>query len=281
MKKIALLISCMAVLFAGCAPAGETPPTPIPTVGRSSIQYPEVDPIIHLTHDPALTGRVEGELVPAVANTPDQPFFLVHPAYVQLRFPEYTTGLTFQLPLQTNVPQMMVFQTRDFPGYGGDSPLGYTNQLARLNDLLEKGIDAARCAKRLSGEDQTLPFLPMVNSVQVFCGKAQPLDFNGGKGIRYITYYSQGISPAVDWFAFYTFQGRTEDGQYYLSAVLPVRTNLLPDEQPGMGAQPDLNGLASLLQDQITRINAQPDDQFTPSLSQLDALIAGVKIPGD
>jgi len=176
---------------------------------------------------------------------------------------------------------MLAYRTQDFAGYENEGSRSYPQQLSQLKALLEKGIDPGHCAQPLAGDEQALPFLPLVNSAQVFCAKAQPVTFNGGKGIRYITYYAQGIDPASDRFVFYTFQGLTEDGQYYLSAIFPIRTNILPDEPPALGANPNLKTQEIILRDQISKINAQAEDGFTPPISVLDALVSGVKIPGN
>jgi hypothetical protein len=288
MKTTFVLLLCMSFLITGCTPSTAVLPSPAavlpdpaPALELSSLQYPETGPIIRLSYDPALTGPVEAGLVPAVANSPDLLFSLVHPAFIQLRFPEYAKNRTFQLPFPMDVPQMMFYRTRDFAGYESDSSLGYSGQLSRLKILLEKGIHPEACAQPLTGAESALPFLPLVNAAQVFCAKAQPVAFADGKGIRYVTYYAQGMDPAMEWFVFYTFQGLSDDGQYYVSAVLPIQTNILPDEPPEMGAELDVNALAIHLQAQVKKINTQADDRFNPSISMLDGLISGVHIPGD
>jgi hypothetical protein len=299
MKTIFVLMLSFAILFTGCAPAtavlpaqtaapaatATTAPTQViaatapPAPQASSIRYPEADPIIELSYDPALTGAVEGGLVPAVANTSDQPFYLIHPAFVQILFPEIGKAITFQLPYPIEGPRMMVYRTQDFAGYENPGQTSYPDQFNRLKEMIENGIAPDTCAQPLSGGEKALPFLPLLNSAQVFCAKPQMVSFDGGKGIRYVTYYSQGFEPAVEWYAFYTFQGLTQDGQYYISALLPVKTNILPNEAPQAGSQVEPETLKIQLREQVSQINAQADDQFTPSLTVLDELVGGMTIP--
>ena len=217
----------------------------------------------------------------AVANSPDQPASMAHPAYVQLAFPEYRKGQTYQLAYPITGPQIVVYRTQDFAGYENENQRDYPRQVNGLRELIEKGIDPGHCAQPLAGDEQALPFLPLVHAAPIFCAQAQPAEFQGGKGIRYITYYAQDVSPAVEWFVFYTFQGLTDDGQYYISAVFPIRTNILPDQPPAAGSEPDFAAQAALLREQVAQINAQAADEFTPSLRVLDELIAGVQVPGD
>lgn len=288
MKTSIILILCATLLLTGCQSAGTVsspaPESTVPQAGTdarsmSTIQYPEKEPVIRLSYDPALAGNVEGGLVPAVPEAPDTPYWTTHPAYVQLRFAQFANALPYEM-LPTGMPQIMVFQARDFSGYGGEAPTSFTNQLAQLQEILNEGIDPARCAKAMPGA-VALPFLPMQNSVQVFCAQAKTLEFPGGKGIRYVTYYDQGPAPKVDSGAFYTFQGLSDDGQLYISAVFPVRTNVLPAQPPAMTEQQDVKVLSAVLQEQVAQINAQPEASFTPSLASIDALIAGLEIPSD
>jgi hypothetical protein len=280
MKTLFLILS-IAVLFCGCMPGAAALPTPTMPPERASIQFPETGPILRLSYDPALTGQVEAVLVDAVAYSPDLQYPLVHPAFVQFRFHDYAKNQTYQLPFPIEGPQMIAYRTQDFAGYENGTNRSYPRQWSSLQRLLEKGLDPDHCAAPLAGEDQALPFMPVVNAAQVFCAKPHMLAFEGGKGIRYITYYAQDIGPAVEWFVFYTFQGLTDDGQYYLAAILPLRTSILPNEPAAPGSEPDLNVQAALLRNQVAKINAQADDLFTPPLSSLDDLIAGAAIPGN
>ena len=177
---------------------------------------------------------------------------------------------------------MRVFRTADFPGFGDDSPQGFVQQLEALKDLLQTGVDPARCAQPMMG-DPALPFRPWINMKQTFCAQPQIIEFHNGRGVRYVSYYSQGPNPVLEQEVFYTFQALTEDGEFYVSAFFPVETGIFPTEPPACPTcgEPDYDPFAewtAVLGEQLIQLNAQPADEFEPSLNVLDELIKSVQI---
>jgi hypothetical protein len=151
-----------------------------------------------------------------------------------------------------------------------------------LKGILKTGVDAALCTHAITDEF-ALPFLPRLNYHQTFCSQPQILAFPGGKGVRYLTFYSQGPSPVLDPHVFYTFQGVTDDGQFYVSAAFPVETGIFPIEaSPCLKCgEPDYNPFPewqALITSQLTQLNAQEADKFEPSLKTLDELIQSIQI---
>jgi hypothetical protein len=199
-----------------------------------------------------------------------------HPAFAQFSFLGYDGGRLIQLPYPFQTPRLMAFPIQDFAGFGAEAATGFPQQLEDLRRLLETQPDLAeRCTRTapVSG-DLGLPFLPWLNSAQVFCAQPQYIEFNGGKGIRYLTAFSQGIEPLVDPSIFYTFQGISEDGEFYFSAVFPVLPGIFPLEiHPGVEGQQPQNMTA----EQLSALNAQPGDLFQPALGQLDALVSSLE----
>ena len=118
---------------------------------------------------------------------------------------------------------------------------------------------------------------------QTFCAQPQIIEFQNGSGIRYISYYSQGPNPVLEHEVFYTFQGLTEDREFYVSAFFPVRTGIFPTEPPACSqcGEPDYDPFAewtAVLNEQLTQLNAQAADDFAPSLNMLDDLIKSIHI---
>ena len=138
---------------------------------------------------------------------------------------------------------------------------------------------AERCTRTapVSGET-ALPFLPWVNSAQVFCAQPQYVEFNGGKGIRYLTAFSQGLEPLLDLSIFYTFQGLSEDGEVYFSAVFPVQTGIFPLEAPPVVYSEDDQPPQAMTAEQLSALNDQAGDLFQPALGQLDALVSSLEV---
>ncbi len=93
-----------------------------------------------------------------------------------------------------------------------------------LRTLLENpGFD-------LEAEDN-LPFLPPFNAAQIFHVLEQRLESEHSRGIRYLTLYSQGIVGIDNYNVFYTYQGLSKDGRYYMAAILPINSSLLSNTQ--------------------------------------------------
>jgi hypothetical protein len=240
---------------------------------------------ISLSNVSALAPWVEARTVPAVPVSDQILYAEAQPSYAQFRLWGFLGGRPYELPIlpaENRVAQVRVFQTAEFPGYGDDSPQGFLNQMQAFKDLLETGVDPARCAQPIPVEP-ALPFLPWINREQTLCAQPEIVEFAGGRGVRYLSYYSQGPNPVLDREVFYTFQGLSNDGQFYVSAFFPVATGIFPTEPPACPqcSEPGYDPFAewsAVLAEQLVQLNAQPADQFTPSLTVLDELIQSIQI---
>ncbi len=127
-----------------------------------------------------------------------------------------------------------------------------------------------------------LPLLPIFNAAQVFHAQYQVTPFGNGSGIRYITLYAQYFAPINNHDLFYTYQGLTTDGLYWVSAILPINNAILPvnaDTMPGGVSQEEFAAnYVSYLTDITNQLNSQPSGSFTPTLAALDALVASITI---
>jgi hypothetical protein len=263
------------------------PHTEQPVQRNKIVSWFEFGREVSLSYEASLAPWVEARTVPAVPLTDQILFAAAHPAFAQIRFVGFQGGRLYQLPLVADeepVAQVMIFPGADFPGYGDDSPQGFVNQLQALNDLLETGIPPELCVQPIQG-DAVLPFLPWINMKQSLCAQPQILEFANGRGVRYLAYYSQSPEPVLDYQIVYTFQGLTDDGQVYISALFPVETGIFPTKAPACPkcGDPGYDLIAEWLNtvtDQLTRLNAQPADQFAPSLTVLDDLIRSIRVGG-
>ena len=127
-----------------------------------------------------------------------------------------------------------------------------------------------------------MPYLPWINMKQTLCAQPAIVEFANGQGVRYLSYFSQGLNPVLDREVFYTFQGITDDGQFYVAAFFPVETGIFPSEAPVCSACEPASDLsaewATVLAEQLIRLNAKPAQEFTPSLRVLDELIQSIEI---
>ncbi|MBI9049459.1 MAG: hypothetical protein JEZ00_08565 [Anaerolineaceae bacterium] len=125
-----------------------------------------------------------------------------------------------------------------------------------------------------------IPFLPQWNAGQMFSTQKAYIQFANGEGIRFLTQYGQSYWPINNEDLFYTFQGITNDGQYYISAILPISNPELPasgETWPG-----DLTHLGETYDVYIENMNillySQSDDSFAPTLTLLDDMIRSISI---
>ena len=163
------------------------------------------------------------------------------------------------------VPQIFVFPTRD---YADLSPLA-GERIEALRTLLEDKTHPA---------GTELSVLPTFNSTQDFRNQVQPVSFQGGRGLRFITRYSQAATPVVNPDLFYTFQGLTEDGSLYVAAFFPIYVSLLPDKIQ----VDDLDAFNQGYQDYMLATTSWMEmlepDNFEPHLETFDNLIGSMTI---
>jgi hypothetical protein len=214
---------------------------------------------ISLCYDPSLAQGVSTYVIDELA-TPDDPWFSM-PQFERIHFDGYITGDKF------HSPNIEVYSVEKYMGVNENA----TNTITKLQEYI---------ANKPNIQDGALPFLPAWNAAQLFRVIPAFVEFQNGQGIRFLAEYGQYSAPVNSSDLFYTFQGITNDGLYYVSVILPVTHPSLPPDanvDPALQQQlyDDYQGyLASI----IPTLSAQPLGSFTPNLSLLDAMIQSMKI---
>jgi len=126
----------------------------------------------------------------------------------------------------------------------------------------------------------TLPLLPQVPGSQTFNAGLKYLDFKSGSGVRYISRLSFDVSPISNANIFYTFQGLTSDGKYYVTFFSPLKTNALPTDSTMTAAESDAlaKNYDTYVRETADKLGALASTEFTPDLAKLDALIESLNI---
>ncbi len=186
-------------------------------------------------------------------------------------------GQVVGVPTQTLFPaRIRVYPVRSFAYYGFDA------ELANLQGVLaQPNPDLSAYANVISdGPTPTLPFLPPVNATQVFRAQPAVVTFGngqggslGGRGVRYLTFYAQGLMPVTRGDVWYTFQGLTDDGSSYVSVTLPVRIEDLPETAPADFNPPDYT---AYLQQVFETVHGAGNIQ--PALSLLDSIVGSIAV---
>lgn len=155
-----------------------------------------------------------------------------------------------------------------------------------INDLEKFNEGAAQKAADLKALLQTkqtgerMPFLPLFNAAQIMHTQVKFLDFANGKGVRFLTQFDQAPLPINNHELFYTFQGLSNDGKFYLAAVLPVTHASLPADEQVNTTDMDayMSSFRSKMNETIASLEQQPASSFIPDLGKLDAMIQSIEI---
>ena len=206
----------------------------------------------------ALAGDVALETMAAQPASDDGPWWEAAPQYRLLTLQGYP------ITDHQSKPQIFVYPAAD---------------LAAANEYMGQAADEMESLLQTQQFGESLPFLPLINAKQVMHPQTRNLDFKNGKGLRFLTMYSQGLVPVNNQELIYTFQGLTGDGKYYIAAILPVTHPQLPDD-PTVNEQ--LTGVGSEYKNYISKTASLLDQasagSFTPDLSKLDALIRSLDV---
>jgi hypothetical protein len=195
----------------------------------------------------------------AAVSAENAPYWEVLPEYTRLTLESY--------PISNHLmePQIFIYPVADLETVNE----GAGQIIASLQSLLQSPQEIAN-----------MPFLPLSNAAQVIHTHVQYLDFKNGQGVCYLTEYDQGIIPINNHELIYTYQGLTEDGKYYVAAVLPVNHPTLPADENITGNEPleFTSDFPAYLANVVNSLNSQAANTFTPDLTQLDAMMSSLEI---
>jgi hypothetical protein len=273
MKKLSFLLMIFALLASVLAATAQEAPKTFS------------DENLRIEFSPSLAVLLDVVPLDPIPYDEDMPLFAANPAGVQYVLRDYPVRIQ-----GFSDPVIVVFQTADFEAYTDrelEFPYGYGAELDRLNTLLaayDEDPEAFDWGPYLDMEanfeaENTLPFLPLVGASQVFRAQPQVIEFQNGRGIRYLTYYSQAVDVITEGLIRYTFQGISEDGQTYVAFNASINTNFLPTEVPADFNYDDFaNNYGDYLSETALALNTQDPAAFSPSLSDLDAMIASITL---
>lgn len=245
----------------------ETPPPPTSTAPLPPSETPDARPLfefngVRLRLEPGVTTQIIPEVVPAYTDLQGAPWDVA---------PEHTVLHLVGYPLYPEAmhkPRLIIYPIDEYLALRPE--LGtIVTELRQLLDQRPAEVPA----------DKTLPFLPPFNAGQVFHTALRYVDFGNGRGLRYLTQYAQAIYPVTSKYLFYTYQGISNDGRFYVAAILPVAHPILPDESTYTIDDAFMNNFNNYLAGVARDLAAQPPESFSPSLSALDAMLATLSMP--
>jgi hypothetical protein len=167
------------------------------------------------------------------------------------------------------------FATADLAGYEAA-----TAQLDELRALLAERPDLAAFME--VGSDASaggLPHLPFdLGAAQVLRARATYVDTAQLSGIAYIAAYRQDVFPfSADEF-WYTFQGLSADGDWYVSADFQVEAGMFPARArvPRRDQDRFVRQWDEYLEESTRALNDADPGAFGPPLTSVDALVRSI-----
>lgn len=297
MKKIFLLLSMLVLVTLACgfsvnlAPTNEAPtaaetpvliepPTTTPEVFISLTQAIPATSVVQpspVTGTLVTIGRLTLEIpssvasgasggdIPPVTNE-DAPYWEKTPGHLSVSLND-----SYVLQGKFHKPQIYVYPAIN---YATLVP-GAFESMHRLRNVISAVVPST---------PEQLPAVPFFNAAQVFASNIQMISFQNGSGVRFLTEYAQNIAPVNNHDLFYHFQGFSNDGNYYIVAIFPITAPVLAEaSDPGAALPaggisfPDINDPNADFQGYYASVtdllNSTSPEAFTPSISQLDALI--------
>jgi hypothetical protein len=276
---LALLMTACSGLAPEISPPSEiavavTAPSETPAPGPSVTPAPSSTPEtptggkvsyrgVRFNYDLSIASSVRGAIIPALQGS--TPEFDI-PEHIRFIFDEVGLSNTFN----PREPQLLIFPIDDFQLASAQRAAVV---LLALNDLLEE--------RPLQLEQQIL-LMPPVPGTVFFQTHARYLRFEQGEGIRFLTAYTEEPGPITNETLFYTYQGISSDGDYFVSLFFPIETEQLPASFTEILPEDYalyLEDYDSYLAEKIALLEKTPDYDFAPNLALLDALVKSLKLP--
>ncbi|MGE5222515.1 MAG: hypothetical protein ACM3PY_08765 [Omnitrophica WOR_2 bacterium] len=272
-----VLFAAAVVLLTACQPAAPAASPQATLAPSQPPAQPSAIPAVPATQAPAgptqpSTGALDGitldysavaqdvtvETVPAKSASANGPIWDVAPEYRRLTLQGYPVAN------HLHKPQIFVYPAGD---------------LASANESMGKIAADLQALLQSQKAGDNLPFLPLFNAAQVMHAQVQYLEFKNGKGVRYLTQFDQAPLPISNYDLFYTFQGLTSDGKFYIAAILPVTNPELPAGSTVSDQQAtEMSDFPGYLSKMVSLLEQQPASSFTPDLDKLDALIKSMEV---
>jgi hypothetical protein len=200
-----------------------------------------------------LAKTIHLKVIPKTANNFDEPPFMNgEPEHLRVSFDsdkitDYGADLQSQLLVYPVAAYAQLFK--------GKERAEFDKTVASLKSIIQK---------RTAAGVKELPMLPAVEAYEVFHNHVKILEYKGGTGVAFIACYAQDEAPLKNGDFFYSYQGLSHDGKYYISLTYPVKANKLKDNTP--------------LKTGIKLLTNLQDKEFTPSLSDIDKMIESISI---
>ncbi len=244
---------------------------------------PQPQPTAAATQEPTVDIPTMEPMMATMAAKASSPIEYDQNGLAFTYYPEMATGATFIQKEEVNDPNLPPWESgpkmREITLEGYADSIQYIKpviEVAEVADLLKIKPGMQDIYNRLktmldadTADDGTvqMPFLSETNAGQALSSNHKLVNFMNGKGLRYITFMTQGVGPINNDYLLYIYQGLTANGKYYVSATMPISAKALPDPATVPDMMDDVDGYYKSVSDMLDQ---QPANAFTPDLDYLD-----------
>ena len=242
-----------ATLAAGQA---DTPPTVHPTETSVPELPPEPDIIfqgVSFSIPDSLADSVNAQEIPAQPEG-----FGAQPAHLRFDLVGYA------LPGGYLDPVIKVFPVAEFK---------LVNEFAgQTLDNLQTLLDTQ------PPDPEGMPIPDFAGAAQFVGTQVHYVNFQNGRGVRYVSQWGQAAYPVGYPQLFYSFQGLSDDGLYYVHVVLSVDHPSLPDAETVTLDDAFYENFMAYAAEMEAQLDTQPPESFEPSLLLMDELVESLLV---
>ncbi len=179
------------------------------------------------------------------------------------------------VPRVWDVPGVVrAYRTTGLDGY----PMA-TQQLERLRQLLTERPDPSTLGSIDEDAITEMPYLPIGEAAQAIAARIQYVDTPELSGLAYVTGFRQDTFPFARNDLWYTFQGLSTDGRWYVAVSWVLRAQGFPARISNAEARRvgrNARTWRRYVEQTVATLGAAQPTDFRPSLDTLDALVRSI-----
>lgn len=245
-----------ATLAAGQADPDPPSPTIPPTATTAPELPPEPDIIfqgVSFSIPDSLAGSINAQEIPAQPEG-----FAAQPAHLRFDLVDYALPDGYLDPVIKVYPVAEFKLVNEFAGQKLDS-------LQTLLDTQPPDPDG-------------MPIPDFAGAAQFVSTQVHYVNFQNGQGVRYVTQWGQAAYPVGYPQLFYSFQGLSDDGLYYVHVVLSVDHPSLPAAETVTMDNAFYENFETYVAEMEAQLDLQTPESFEPSLLTLDELVESLLV---
>ena len=216
----------------------------------------------------SVAAKARGQLAPATINKRSYIDLDAVPEHLRVLFDEDAEPKAFD----PRTRQLLILPIAEYGKLFGAT----TSQ--QFNDALVKLQAALKTPSLVAQRELTL--LPTSGLQHALAAQVRPLSFNGGSGVRFVTQFTQEITPVTSSSLTYVFQGMTSDGAYFVAGYFPIASSAVSSDASQVTKderdrfKKDYNAyIISAVQTLDTN-----EQSFTPAMAALDGMLTSLTI---